>query len=193
MWKYSYVLDLKINELIEKCGFVRVDNQFSNESIADADKLEFDIEPLEENMRSNILVKLDNLESNFKEKATTSNKINRNKKLPKLLKTLYGYKCQLCNKEEVICPSIEIINGEEYVEVHHITQLSEARVIEDESNSELDSYKNCIVVCCFHHKFLHYHHGGFKKLKLINEKLCFESEKGDIIPVITNYHLSALK
>ena len=30
MWKYSYVLDLKINELIEKCGFVRVDNFFRN-------------------------------------------------------------------------------------------------------------------------------------------------------------------
>ena len=85
-------------------------------------------------MRSNILVKLDNLESNFKEKATTSNKINRNKKLPKLLKTLYGYKCQLCNEEEGMYPSIEMINGEEYVEVHHITQLSEARAIEVEKN-----------------------------------------------------------
>ena len=48
-------------------------NQSINRSIAEVDKLEFDIEPLEENMRSNILVKLDNLESNFKEKATTSN------------------------------------------------------------------------------------------------------------------------
>lgn len=193
MWKYSYALDLKINELIEKCGFIRVYQPLSNETIAEVDKLEFNIETIEETMRSDILVQLDNLESNFKEKTTTSNKINRNNKLPKLLKRLYEYKCQLCNKEESIFPSIEMINGEEYVEVHHITQLSEGRDIEDESNSELDSYKNCIVVCCFHHKFLHYHHGGFKKLKLINGKLCFESEKGDVLPIITNYHLSALK
>ena len=34
MWKYSYALDLKINELIEKCGFVRVYNQSINRSIA---------------------------------------------------------------------------------------------------------------------------------------------------------------
>lgn len=193
MWKYSYVLDLKMNELIEKCGFVRVYQPLNNETIGEVDKSEFNIETIEEIMRNDILVQIEKLESNFKEKTNTSNKINRNIKLPKLLKRLYRYKCQLCNKEESICPSIEMINGEEYVEVHHITQLSEGRAIEDESNSELDSYKNCIVVCCFHHKFLHYHHGGFKKLKLINGKLCFESEKGDVIPIITNYHLSILK
>lgn len=192
LWKYAYALDITINQLINKCGFIRVYKEDKSKGILEKDKKYFSIEDIESRRRQEIFNNLKSLENKFEEKTINNKVIKRNSTLPRLLKSLYMYKCQLCEEGENVIPSIEMNNGEEYVEVHHITQLSDGRIIEDEGNNELDSYKNCIVVCCFHHKFLHYHHGGFKKIKIIDDKLYFESEKGETIPIVTNYHLKKI-
>lgn len=193
LWKYAYLLNLKINELIEKLHYTREYKLTITKKIKNSDKKHYSIESREEIRRNEILRELENIEKPSKRQETKIDIIERNRKLPVLLKKLYFNKCQLCSEEERRYRIIEKDNDEEYVEVHHIKGLAESFNINDEIENYLDSYKNAIVVCCYHHKLLHLHHGGFKKLKLIDGKLCFESERGDTLEVVTNYHLEEIK
>ncbi|MBU3102562.1 hypothetical protein [Clostridium gasigenes] len=194
LWKYSYIMNLKLNELIEECNYKRIyDKQIIRHvQEQDKDKDKDKILSIEEQERIETLRLLNNLDKSTSKELVTSSINKRNKQLPKLLKKLYLHKCQLCS-DQVSLPVIEMLNGEEYVEVHHITQLSQVMDINDESYTELDSYKNCIVVCCYHHKYLHLHQGGFKRLKNISGSLFFETEDGDSIEVNINYHLEGFE
>ena len=81
-------------------------------------------------------------------------------------------------------------NGKSYVEVHHIEALSnEDSVYKRFENVDKDSYKNTIVVCPFHHKALHLHHGGYKKIIRKKDKLFFESNQGSLIKIVQDFHL----
>ena len=71
------------------------------------------------------------------------------------------------------------------MEVHHINQLS----LEFDEEGTLDRVNNLIVVCPNHHKILHYHNGGYSKIKKKNGELVFENDSPDIIPIIVNKHL----
>ena len=67
----------------------------------------------------------------------------RNSKLVKKLKELYGGRCQITGVEKTFLKR----NGENYSEVHHLIPLGE---------NGSDSYANAIVVSPLIHKMLHY-------------------------------------
>ena len=117
-----------------------------------------------------------------KEKITIE-KIKRNKNLTDKLKRAYNYECQLCSEHQRMV--IRKSDGTNYVEVHHINQLS----LEFDEEGTLDRVNNLIVVCPNHHKILHYHNGGYSKIKKKNGELVFENDSPDIIPIIVNKHL----
>lgn len=95
----------------------------------------------------------------------------------------YNYECQLCSKEQRM--PIKKNDGTQYVEVHHIKNLSE----EYDEEGTLDRVNNLIVVCPNHHKMLHYHRGGYRKIKLVKGIMSFVNESDEVIPIITNKHL----
>ena len=55
----------------------------------------------------------------------------------------------------------------------------------------MDRLNNLIVVCSNHHKMLHYHKGGYRKIKIVNEVLAFVNDSEEVIPIITNKHLKS--
>lgn len=126
--------------------------------------------------------------------STQHEKIKRSKRLVNEIKKLYNYRCQLCSHDNigVTIPYIIKSDGTNYVEVHHIIQLSEADL--NESDFELDSYENVICVCAHHHRILHFHNGGYDKL-IANEdgNLYFISKYGDKIRVYSNLHLQTIE
>ena len=82
-------------------------------------------------------------------------------------------------------------NGKNYVELHHIKPLRDFNDIDsvnDESNQLIDHYNNVIVLCAHHHKYVHYHKGGFNKFKGEKEKY-MENDNGDNLFLKLNYHL----
>ncbi len=52
----------------------------------------------------------------------------------------------------------------------------------------IDHYNNVIVLCAHHHKYVHYHKGGFNKFKGEKEKY-MENDNGDNLFLKLNYHL----
>ena len=109
--------------------------------------------------------------------------MKRNHQIINKLKQFYGYECQLCNDNQKVIIKKE--DGTNYVEVHHIKNLS----LEIDEEGTLDRVNNLIVVCPNHHKMLHYHHGGYTKIKICNGKLAFVNGSTEIIPIISNKHL----
>ena len=124
-------------------------------------------------------------EQEIRKKEISENKIERNHKLIDKLKRAYDYECQLCSNEQRM--PIEKQDGTKYVEVHHIKNLSE----EYDEEGTLDRLNNLIVVCSNHHKMLHYHKGGYRKIKIVNEVLAFVNDSEEVIPIITNKHLKS--
>lgn len=118
-------------------------------------------------------------------KEISEEKIARNHQLIDRLKSAYNYECQLCSKEQRM--PIKKNDGTQYVEVHHIKNLSE----EYDEEGTLDRLNNLIVVCPNHHKMLHYHRGGYRKIKLVNGIMSFVNESDEVIPIITNKHLQS--
>jgi len=102
---------------------------------------------------------------------TTREKVQRSADLAKAMKKLYNYRCQLCCPDDTdfSSPIIEKEDGTLYVEVHHITHISERDKVDDDSRKRLDTYENVVVVCTHHHKYLHYHHGGYPALTSIQK------------------------
>ncbi len=70
-----------------------------------------------------------------------NNRIKRYKKIVKLLKLKYEYKCQICNY------SFLMNNGNNYCEAHHIKMLSK---------DGKQSPENVIILCANHHRMFHY-------------------------------------
>lgn len=129
------------------------------------------------------------------DKILSENKsLERNQKLVHYLKDDYGYKCQLCSDIDNMIQIPDIIdeNGKRYIEVHHIIPLSKAKESLDVETERvlLDNLDNLIVVCCFHHKYLHYHEGGFEELLYDEEdELHFKSKQGTVLKVVHDKHL----
>ncbi|WP_156110386.1 HNH endonuclease [Brevibacillus thermoruber] len=141
------------------------------------------------NKRNYLLLELKDIQGSLERVKTSGERIVRNQQLVRKLKELYDYRCQLCDEENGI-PLIKKADGTLYVEVHHITALS---TINSKTNTEnddlLDSYKNAIVVCPFHHKVLHYHEGGFDRIISQDDELFFVSKNDTLIKIQVNYHL----
>ena len=119
-----------------------------------------------------------------------TSKLSRNKVLVQKMKELYDYTCQICGNDENLY-SIIMDNGKNYVELHHIKPLRDFNDIDsvnDESNQLIDHYNNVIVLCAHHHKYVHYHKGGFNKFKGEKEKY-MENDNGDNLFLKLNYHL----
>lgn len=172
---YSFCMrrDMSIDELVEELGFIRV---YKNHQSDIDDK-------------ASLLNEIKIIQGDLDVEITERKKVNRNKELVKLLKILYDYKCQLCGENANI-PIIEMDDNKNYVEVHHIKPISEA--VKTNVHYEYDSfdtYKNTVVVCPFHHMYLHHHNGGFHKIIKFDGKLYFESNKGDRLKIINNLHL----
>ena len=118
-----------------------------------------------------------------RDKATvTQEHYTRNQQIISRLKKEYGFRCQLCQKNNYF--DIETLDGY-YVEVHHIIPNSEGV---DEEGS-LDRPGNMIVVCPNHHKYLHWNKGGNYKLQKENDCL-YLANASDKLAIITDLHLS---
>jgi len=193
LWKIANIRDISINELIEILGFKRL-YAWDDHKIERPHNHKNELLDDREFVRSNIL-ELKEIQGGLEKSQTTNDRIKRSLKLVKAIKKLYHYKCQLCSDdgEGFSTPPIEKEDGSLYVEVHHIIPIEKANNWEDESNKKIDTYKNVIVVCSYHHKYLHYYHGGFEKIIEMDDGFYFESKLGDKIKIFTNHHLTITK
>lgn len=191
---FYYILFLKkqvnsktIDEYVLELGYTRVYKKYKGYEEKNIDNLK-EIENDKMNYIGDKIKELQNIDIQYREQVTVSNKPERNKKLVKILKELYQCKCQLCGEENTIIPIIEERDGSLYCEVHHINEFNCSYNGNDDIK-EIDNYKNTIVLCSFHHAFIHFHHGGYKKLIKHENKVYITNNFGDKIRVITNYHL----
>lgn len=194
LWKISNIRGMTINRLIESLGFRRL-YAWDNHKI---ERPRIPQEPLQDEKEfvQSKIVELKEIQGGLEVSKTKIDRINRSQKLVKTIKNLYHCKCQLCSDGEygLSVPPIEVDEiGNLYIEVHHIIPINESKKWEDESDKEIDTYKNVIVVCSYHHKYLHYYHGGFNSIIEMEDGLYFVSKLGDTIKITTNYHLSATK
>lgn len=195
--KICNIWDIKIGTLLETYGYKRIYKykRFNKYDIEKLDKQDQNIdEPeTEKNYIKKLLEELELIQDEKKHIVIESEKRSRNRTLVEKLKRLYHYKCQLCsnNENEFKTPIIEKDDGTYYVEVHHIEELSlESKYQDDDIN--LDTYKNAIVLCCYHHKYVHYYIGGFKKLVRDKENNHYlQSKHGELLKIHTNHHLSS--
>lgn len=193
--KICNIRGITINKLLEDNGYTRI---YKYEKYKDEDSNDNTSEDKNENSIlwekeyiQKCLKELENIQTNKENNKITLEKRARNKAIVYKLKQLYHYKCQVCsdNYDEFKTPIIEKDDGTYYVEMHHIQGLSEETNLENE-DINLDNYKNGIVVCCYHHKYIHYHLGGFKELvKDKNDTLYLRSKHGELLKVYTNHHL----
>lgn len=177
-----------ITEILKNYGYIRV---YKRELIEDIDERYEDVQSIieytEQEYIRKVLGDLKNIQSKYKNVCNTTEKLVRNKELVSSLKDLYQCKCQLCNPENPI-PPICAENGTIYSEVHHITSLHEAK--SDADIEFIDSYKNTIVLCPYHHKYVHIQNGGFNIMtKDENDILFLENTHGDKLKIYINYHL----
>ncbi|OOM80467.1 hypothetical protein [Clostridium sp. BL-8] len=192
LWKIANIRDMSINDLIDMLGYKRIyawdNHKIQRPCIADVE-IEYD-----KNSIDGILDELQKIQGSLEKIENGNEKVKRNQTLVKKIKKLYHNKCQLCCPDDsgFSVPPIETENGELYVEVHHIKQVSEAFKSDDESDKLIDNYKNVIVVCSYHHKYLHYHLGGFKEIiQKEDGQLYFKSKLGETLKIFTNYHLTS--
>ena len=155
-----------LDEYIAKLGYLRIKKISGIQEIAD------EIDAIIRSEKNKI----------EKEKHTEE-KIKRNQEIINKLKDFYHYECQLCNDKQKMLIKKE--DGTNYVEVHHIKNLS----LEMDEEGILDRVSNLIVVCPNHHKMLHYHQGGYTKIRKFNGGVAFVNDSKDIIPIINNKHL----
>ncbi|MGE7366663.1 HNH endonuclease signature motif containing protein [Desemzia incerta] len=142
------------------------------------------------NQIEDILEELEHLSSQIAKTTITSEKLSRNKVMVDKLKLLYNVQCQICSEEERI-PLIESQSGRNYVEVHHIHPMNGfdgEKSVNDESNLLIDHYKNCLVVCPHHHKFIHFYKDGFKN-KSDDDRYLF-TDSGEKLMLHLNYHIT---
>jgi hypothetical protein len=138
------------------------------------------------------LEKIKRIQGSLEKETTTQGRVLRSHTLAEEMKMMYFYKCQLCcpASEGYCSPLIEKEDGNFYVEVHHIKPVSEKDKVDDDSKTELDTWKNVVVVCSHHHKYLHYHHGGFSEVIKKDDGNCyFLSKCGDLLKIYTNHHI----
>lgn len=181
--------NMDVNKLIDSLGYKRV---FKKEK--DTEQKLISVENLlcenKSNYISNKIEILKSIEVKYKE--ITDNKliIKRNKELVKNLKDLYQGKCQLCGGDEPQIPIILKYNGDIYSEVHHIKSFSNVQSNNDDI-TEIDNYRNTLVLCPYHHKVVHFKNKGFKKLMFLdNSEVYLVGEDDEKIKLNLNYHIS---
>ncbi len=186
-----YVLSVRkgkgINELLHDWGYERI---YDRKSIAETEAYSHK----EQDRLRESLERVKQIQGALSKSTSTEQKIQRSRKLANEMKKLYGHRCQLCNyeKEGEYIPLIIKRDGTNYMEVHHIIPVSQHDEVEDDTNAKIDTYENVIVVCSHHHRYLHYHDGGFEEiLETKNGELFFQSRNGMEIRIFTNYHLIA--
>lgn len=183
----SKIYNKSIDNFLLDLGYIRVYRKIEgvqDENTDEIGKLEQDKKIFIERK----LQELQDIEILYKEKENVSKKPERNQKLVKTLKDLYQCKCQLCGEENTNVPIIEEKNGQLYCEVHHIREFNLVYNGKDDIE-EIDNYKNAIVLCPFHHAFVHFHHGGYSKICGDGDEKYLENDYGKKIKIITNYHL----
>lgn len=181
--------DMDVNRLINFLGFKRIFKKTKSieEKLSSVEKLLYENKT---NYISNKINELKNIEKKYKEVTDNKVRVQRNKQLVKCLKELYQGKCQLCGGNEPQIPIIVKSNGDIYSEVHHITSFSSIQSSNDDF-IEIDSYKNTIVLCPYHHKLVHFKNKGFKKLMFLdNNEVYLVGEDNDKIKLNLNYHIS---
>lgn len=136
------------------------------------------------------LKKLAEIQTEMTKEAGVVNRYKRSRELVNRLKLLYGYRCQLCSPKHTNIPEIPKKDGSNYVEVHHIKGFDEVTdTVTDQEAGEyiIDTYKNAITVCVYHHKLLHKHKDEFS---YDPSQKCFVSRDGlTKLPLILNKHL----
>ena len=176
--------NMTIDEFLNKNGYQRTYNK------QEVKFVNFEKEIEKKDVKIHLLNELKEIQGKLDKELKENIITKRNQELVEKLKELYDNKCQLCGGD-INIPIIEMENGKSYVEVHHIEALSnEDSVYKRFENVDKDSYKNTIVVCPFHHKALHLHHGGYKKIIRKKDKLFFESNQGSLIKIVQDFHLS---
>lgn len=188
LYSFAKRRGISVDKLLHQLGYERIYNR---------NELQFEsfyYNTIKEDTQK-ILNELEQIQGTLDKNETKTSKIARSKKLVSKLKQLYSYRCQLCSSDGTGIPLIERLDGTYYVEVHHIKALAYANEMESHMDNDdfLDTYINAIVVCPFHHKVLHYHHGGFEEIISKDNELYFVSKKGSLLKIITNYHLSPTK
>jgi 5-methylcytosine-specific restriction endonuclease McrA len=180
LYNYASRRSFKMDDYLKKIGYVRIKRMpdvpetympydYTDDLLPHPDS-SWDGDPQNDIERHAIdkeLEILKNLESEYKDVSSKEHKIKRNQRLVRVLKKMYGCKCQLC-KDSLIPPIVDK-NGEIYCEVHHINPLSNASGADD--INEIDTYKNTIVLCPFHHAYLHHQNGG--NFYLVRDKRLF--------------------
>lgn len=166
LYNIAKLNNVTLDKYIEKLGYIRIKKVSEIQEISD--EIEQIIKKEKKEVEKDI-----HLEE----------KVKRNHQIINKLKRFYEYECQLCNNNQRMIIKKE--DGTNYVEVHHIKNLS----LEIDEEGTLDRVNNLIVVCPNHHKMLHYHHGRYTKIKLCHGKLAFVNDSSEIIPIINNRHL----
>lgn len=189
-----YILFLKakakntsITSIVQTFGYTRVfDRSIVESNVTQYDKADDFMQDAIQRFVFNKIKELEALESKYKVNISLQERINRNKQLVIKMKELYQCKCQLCDPQHPI-PLICKDDGELYAEVHHITSFHEAQ--SDKDINHIDTYKNTLVLCPYHHKFVHLHHGGFNHLVSEDDIFYLENDRGDRVQIFINYHL----
>jgi hypothetical protein len=133
---------------------------------------------------------LSNIQTELEKETTPVNRYNRSRELVDRLKQLYEFRCQLCSPRDTAIPVIPMKDGRNYVEVHHIKgfdEVTDMTVDQESGDYVIDTYRNAVVVCVYHHKLLHKHKNEFSYNSV---KLSFISKDGSReIPINLNRHL----
>jgi len=144
--------------------------------------------------KDEFIAKLKSIQGSAEVRSIKQEKVMRNQKLIKVLKKRYRYKCQFCNYEEgKYIPLIEINKNVYYMEGHHIVKISQAKNVcsEDIDIESIDTYKNAVICCPHHHRYIHfYHKSEFNELvKDKNHVLYLKNKDGDLLQIYNNSHL----
>ena len=113
--------------------------------------------------------------------------VERDRKIIKYLKELYSCKCQICQNKGFADIIQEDGNG--YCEAHHIEELANAKLSLEAENEVLDHYRNIIILCPYHHRYLHFNRGGKYRLEKCEDGLFLVNEV-DRVRVEVDYHLN---
>lgn len=180
--------NIDVNKLINSLGYKRVLKK-EKDTEQKLISVESSLGDNKSNYISNKIEILKSIEVEYKEITDDKLIIERNKELVKNLKDLYQGKCQLCGGDEPQIPIILKSNGEIYSEVHHIKLFSNIQSNDD--IKEIDSYKNTLVLCPYHHKVVHFKNKGFEKLMFLdNGEVYLVGEDDEKIKLNLNYHIS---
>ena len=186
-WIYNYAsreVKMHINEFLEFFGYERGRDRDVNTKINRSDN---NTQRYRKELLEKIRLEQKQIDKIRKIKENEKIIVDRDKELINDLKELYRGKCQICKNEKI--PIIVKKDGEVYSEAHHIKELANYKDMTIEKENEvLDNYKNVIILCPYHHRYLHYNQGGNYRLIKENDKL-FLINDSDKVEIELDYHL----